>query len=83
MTSQTTAWQAEFAINPDQVHPWYGPCDAMGADGGCAECDEVAHTHGYAEAKAAWWAAIESDWLRERERKANKKMRRPERATHA
>lgn len=23
------------------LHPWYGPCDAIMPDGGCAECDKV------------------------------------------
>ncbi len=27
-------------INATQIerHPWYGPCDALGPDGSCAEC---------------------------------------------
>jgi len=22
-------------------HPWYGPCDAIGKDGSCCECDRM------------------------------------------
>ena len=25
-----------------RIHPWYGPCDGFGTDGGCAECERVA-----------------------------------------
>lgn len=24
------------------IHPWYGPCDALGNDGECCECQRVA-----------------------------------------
>lgn len=34
--TQETGKAAEVA------HPWYGPCDALAADGACAECIKVA-----------------------------------------
>lgn len=26
-----------------EPHPWYGPCDGLGADGGCGECERTWH----------------------------------------
>ena len=31
-----TPWPA--LLDEHEKHPWYGPCDALGPDGQCAEC---------------------------------------------
>lgn len=33
--------RAEVSRLEGVVHPWYGPCDGLGADGGCSECQSV------------------------------------------
>jgi hypothetical protein len=48
-------WQAEWFADRTEVHPWYGPCDGLAEDGGCAECEAVRFQLGYAETKRAWW----------------------------
>lgn len=37
------------ADNPDNPHPWYGPCDALAPDHGCCECQKVAKIMGILE----------------------------------
>jgi hypothetical protein len=29
-------------IDPNDPHPWYGPCDGFGQDGLCSECAKIA-----------------------------------------
>lgn len=74
--SESTFWQAEFMTDMEVYHPWYGSCDGLGADGGCAECEAVRWNPGYAEAARAYWQKHE-EWARlEFERRERRKARR-------
>jgi hypothetical protein len=50
-------WQAEWLADRTEVHPWYGPCDALMDDGSCAECSAVQFEPGYADYKRGLWGA--------------------------
>lgn len=30
-----------FQVSNHPIHPWYGPCDAMGTNDECSECQRV------------------------------------------
>lgn len=73
---ETTTWQSEFFADRQDDHPWYGPCDGLLADGGCAECAAVRFDPGYAEARAEWWAETMRRWGVGADRRARRKERR-------
>lgn len=56
-------------------HPWYGPCDWLTADGGCAECEKL-RAPGYRQVMEAYWRDYQ-DWAsREAERRQERKKRK-------
>ena len=51
-------WQAEWFADRADDHPWYGPCDGLAGDGGCAECEAVRFQPGYADYKRGLWSSL-------------------------
>jgi hypothetical protein len=47
--SSHEARDAEIARQCTFIHPWYGPCDALGPNGECAECLKTARVQGHNE----------------------------------